>query len=362
MVLARGFDGPRPARPGETAEVYRLIQGIFGNPHFSMLPEYPHLYGDMEAHLDWCHVITHRGRIVSHTGIYPLRFVAGPRSVMVGGIGAVATEPAYRGKGMMSAFLDYSTRWMRSHGMPVSILWGDRLRYARYGWEPAGLSWGFGINQRSAGALAKFREPVRELEGAGPHLDALFGLHQALPLRVDRDPGEFGLVLGKAGRRIFAAFGGRKPTAFVVASGRREGGGKRPGDWWNIQMMAGSRTGILSIIRWFLAGPGTRGVGGQVPVEWRNYLNDLIDCADHWGGTGLSALGQVKVVDLKGTMSALGAGGLAPAVGGLGLSVTGQARILFGPLPPSALLSPARARKFAGRLPLPFYLWPLDHV
>jgi len=362
MVLSRGFDGPRVAKPGETAEILDLLQRIFGNPGFSMLAEYPHLYGDMESNLDWCHVIAHRGRIVSHTGIYPLKFVAGARSVMVGGIGAVATEPAYRGKGMMSAFLDYSTAWMRGHGMPVSILWGDRLRYARYGWEPAGAAWSFTMNQRSAGALARYREPVREIAEPGPYLDDLHAIHQALPLRVDRTRDEFGLVLRKAGRKVFAAFEGRKPAAFVIAAGRREGKGRRSEEWWNLQLAAGSRKGILSIIRWFLSRPGARGVGGQVPVEWRGYLNDLVDCADHWRGTGIGALGQVKVVDLKETVSALGAGGLVPAVRRLRLPVTRQASLLFGPLPASAHLPPAKARRFAGKLPLPFYLWPCDHV
>src|SRR3990172_4831266 len=139
-ILSPRYEGPRAARPGEGAKVLRFISRIFSGRRmgrgWTMLREYPHLYGDMERHLEWCRVVTHEGRIVSHVGVYPLPFVSFGRRMLAGGIGAVATDPAHRGQGLMAVLLDHPTRYMKHHGMPLSILWGDRTRYARFGWEP----------------------------------------------------------------------------------------------------------------------------------------------------------------------------------------------------------------------------------
>jgi len=62
-----------------------------------------------------------------------------------GGVGAVATAASYRGKAIMSNLLLQAIEFMKTEKYDVSVLWGDRMRYARFGYEPAGrvVEWRF---------------------------------------------------------------------------------------------------------------------------------------------------------------------------------------------------------------------------
>lgn len=105
--------------------------------------EMPHLYADPEV---WrtAHLAFLDGTLVGHVGVYPLllRLPSGGR-LRVGGIGGVACAPEARGQGVMAALLQRTIAAMRTAGHAASILWGDRWRYANYGWEPCGrrLEW-----------------------------------------------------------------------------------------------------------------------------------------------------------------------------------------------------------------------------
>ncbi len=351
------------ARPGEGAEVLRMISGIFPGTRdmgrgWSMLAEYPHLYGDMEARLDTCFVIRHEGRIVSHCGVYPLDFVAGRARVRCGGIGAVATLDAFRGRGMMAALLDYCTDYMRGHGMPVSILWGDRTRYARFGWEPAGEKFEFRINARSVGTLRRFDDRVVELRDPSRRAEELHALHRTVPVRVERSAADFPLMMLKVGRRVFCAVRGRRITAYALA--RYWGEGKRSG--WSVQEIAGASEGVLALYRWFASRPGVDQVHGEVPFAALPYLQTLFGATDFWRSS-IGCLGQIKIVDRPGLLGSFQLGRLDRAVGALRWSGLEQARLLFGPLPPRAILPQGSAlRALDRRLPLPFYLFPSDHV
>jgi len=363
VVLARKFEGPRMARPGEGAEVLRLVSRIFPGyremgPGWTMLREYPHVYGDMEAHPDWCFVVRHEGRIVSHCGVYPLDFVAGDARVTCAGVGAVGTLDEYRGQGMMAALLEYCTEYMRGHGMPVSILWGDRTRYARFGWEPAGAQLSFRIHPRSAEALRRFDERVVEIGDPGPRAAELHALHRQLPVRVERSAKVFPLVMRKHGRRLFAAVRGRRIVAYALVRCR----GGRKDVSWGVEEAAGAAEGVLSLYRWFASRPGTSRVSGVVPVAALPYLRALFGAVDFWSSS-IGCLGQIKVVDRPALLGAYGLKSLDRAIRGLKLNVLEVVRLLFGPLPPRAILPPGRAlAALDRRLPLPFFLWPSDHV
>jgi predicted N-acetyltransferase YhbS len=363
LVLSRRYEGPRMARPGEGREILSLISRVFPGGGdmgrgWTMLREYPHLYGDMEARLDTCFVIRHEGRIVSHCGVYPLEFVAGPSRVLCGGIGAVATLGAYRGQGMMAALLDYCTDYMRHHGMPVSILWGDRTRYARLGWEPAGRQLSFRVYPRTAEALRRFDDRVVELRCPETRAAELHALHRGLPVRVERSTADFPLILRKHGRRVFAAVRGRRIVAYALASSR----GGRTELKWSVEEVAGSAEGVLSLYRWFAARPGCARVSGVVPIAALPYVRALFGAMDFWSSS-IGCLGQIKIVDRAGLLRAFRVPSLDGTVGRLRLNGLEQSRLLFGPLPPRALLPAGRSLAAVDRhLPLPFFLWPTDHV
>jgi len=78
------------------------------------------------------------GRIVSHVQVFPkVVRIAGAR-VWMGGIGGVATDPDYRGRGLASDLLRMATGSMVRRGMETSILFtGIHDFYRKLGWETA---------------------------------------------------------------------------------------------------------------------------------------------------------------------------------------------------------------------------------
>jgi hypothetical protein len=170
----------------------------------------------------------------------------------------------------------------------------------------------------------------------------------------------FPLVMRKANRRVFAAKRGKRITAYALGRpGWRKEKGRRD---WQLEELAGSGEGILSILRWLVRKEDVNWVRGGLPFAHTDYLRPLLRASDGWA-TQVSQLCQIKVVDLDAALDALGARDLKASVRKLKLPVTDQARLLFGPLSPNELVcnGPVR-RRLAGRLPLPFYLWPSDHV
>ncbi len=129
----------RPARQEEYSAWLPLIDQVFfaGKPVFET--EFPHLYLPPERTWSWANVAELDGALVGHIGIYPVQLgLSGGGSISAGGIGAVATADAARGKGVMGAMLEHVLRRMREQGFAISILGGDRWRYANYGWEAVG--------------------------------------------------------------------------------------------------------------------------------------------------------------------------------------------------------------------------------
>ncbi len=325
-----------------------------------MAREYPQLYLHLEHNLHGCHVVTHEGRIVAHTGVYPLEFVIYGRRVLVGGIGAVSTHEKYRGQGLMSVLLHYATDWMRTHGMPLSILWGEHLRYARFGWVGAGGRLTYGFSKRTAKeVLARYDARVVELTALERAAEELHALHRRLPLRVERSAEVFPLMLKKIHRRVFVALQGQRILAYAVARSSKSGKGRVD---WSIEEVVGSGPGILSILRWLVRRPETGWVQGELPLVHRDYLKPLLNASDGWS-TSVKPLGQIKVVDEDGALKAFRASAIQPALRRLRLSPLDRVRLLFGPLTPYLLLPHEAAHnRLAKHLPLPFYLWPTDHV
>jgi len=101
---------------------------------------YPDLYQPTDESMGMNYIIRDGGRIVSLAGIFPLTLRMDQVSLRVAGIGGVATDPAYRGKGYMSSLMGHLKQEVIDRGYPVSWLTGERDRYAHFGWEKAGAT------------------------------------------------------------------------------------------------------------------------------------------------------------------------------------------------------------------------------
>ncbi len=361
MILSRRFEGPRLVRSSETSAVLKFITRIFsGGCPAGMVNEYPQLYRNMGDHLDWSHVVVHDRRVVAHVGVYPLELVTSGRRVMAGGIGAVAVEEKFRSEGLMSALLDHCTGWMHSNGLPLSILWGDHRRYARFGWVASGCRISYGLNRRSAGRmLDRYDLRVREVLDSVRVVEELHALHRRLPMRVERTPEAFAMVLQKDRRHVFVAMRGRRVAAYVLAQLRRTSRGRKE---WLVEDAAGASSGILSILRFLVSRPDTEWIQGETPMTYCDWLAPLLRAAD-CHATSVRPLGQLKLVDEKAVLKSMGVPALGAVMDRLKLGTLERVRFLFGPLSPDLVLpsGPLR-RRLAGKLPLPVYLSPADHV
>ncbi len=101
--------------------------------------------------VDWSGVFTVRdadGAIESLVRIWEMTLVQDGRKLVCGGIGSVSTLKSARGKGAMSALMEHCNAEMKRRGYPLAILWGDRFRYASFGYESGGRGVQFTVDKR----------------------------------------------------------------------------------------------------------------------------------------------------------------------------------------------------------------------
>lgn len=128
----------------------RYVEQAFGHSKGFFERVYPRLYRPTEEAMSWAYVISdENGDIVSHVGLYPIESVVAGVHVSIGGIGAVSTAPRARGKGYMTELLTHVIEEMRRIGYPVSWLGGDRQRYNTFGWEMASPVYDLSFTDRS---------------------------------------------------------------------------------------------------------------------------------------------------------------------------------------------------------------------
>jgi GNAT superfamily N-acetyltransferase len=88
---------------------------------------------------DWFHLTWERERLLCHLEIIERRATVSEEPVLLGGLGGLVTQPEYRGKGLATATLRESVRFMTGelqvgYGL---LLCEERLEpfYRRLGWE-----------------------------------------------------------------------------------------------------------------------------------------------------------------------------------------------------------------------------------
>ena len=124
-------------------ELLDFLLGVFraarpDHPPFEDI--YPDLFLEDDEVLGRHAVIREEGRIVACVGTYLIPAQLGGCQVMTAGVGQVATAPAARGKGYMTALLNHELDRCRAEGAAIAWLGGRRDRYAPFGFDCAGLS------------------------------------------------------------------------------------------------------------------------------------------------------------------------------------------------------------------------------
>lgn len=191
----------------------------------------PHHFEKMLPRLAMPDAMTHHfalkrdGRIRAMLGVYPLETTIDGERFLFSTTGNVATHWRETGKGYMSALLDRAMTELHEIGADASRLGGHRQRYNRYGFEMAGTSISMNLTahnvQGAAFAPLDFRPVAREDTET---LALIRALHMRSAMAVDRgNDDSLYRVLTAWEAQPFAAFDEENRFAGYLAAA--QGGG-----------------------------------------------------------------------------------------------------------------------------------------
>lgn len=146
------------------------------------------------------------GRMAATIGLYPYPLRVGEVIFQTAGVGQVSTLPEARGKGAMSSLL--KAVCLEADRYDFTWLYGDRLRYGRYGWTAGGWTYRFETGRR----YLPSPPPEGEVEYFNPdrHLERLQTGLAHLPQSVVMPDEELRMYLrARSAQKLQGAFWGR---------------------------------------------------------------------------------------------------------------------------------------------------------
>ncbi|HUR29000.1 MAG TPA: GNAT family N-acetyltransferase [Planctomycetota bacterium] len=139
--------------------------------------------------------------------------VVGHERLRVGLIGSVATDPAWRGRGLASRVLEEAENLLAREGCAAALLWADDPEfYARRGYVPAGRELDFVV---PTAALAPITSDATLRALAPDDVAAVHRLYSRHTARCDRTPAETAALLGCPGMTTLVLQRRRDVTAYA---------------------------------------------------------------------------------------------------------------------------------------------------
>ncbi|MFW6059635.1 MAG: GNAT family N-acetyltransferase [Phycisphaeraceae bacterium] len=135
----------QPARE-DFEELLALLERAFGHGPGRFQRLLPSVYQCTDEHMRRHYAVRADGRLVAALGVQPMEWQVGDHVLHVAGIGGVGTDPAWRGKGLMSELLEHTRARLREQAYHLSWLGGRRQRYRHFGWEKAGCQLHFELD------------------------------------------------------------------------------------------------------------------------------------------------------------------------------------------------------------------------
>ncbi len=374
---------PRRASVSDYDDVIAFLNRIFRQ---RMDLQYCHIYKPTRKDMSNNIIVREGGRIVSCVGIFPMTFVCGDVRLSVGGIGGVSTDPRYRGRGLMTKLLNEAISVVGRRGYDISILWGDRLRYNRFGWENAGRQYAFTIDRRHVSLDKATDGEIRPFSSSPGELSEISRLHEEKELRVHRTRGQLASVLN---RSPYETWVWKKDGAFAYMTIRGKTKDRK------LRELGGDLSGLDSLLGFLFKKYQLQSLSGTVPFCRSPYLPFLVERSSEWG---VRFIGMVKILNLQSLLKKF-SGQIQKKCRGLGLkgnltlemkesgqvaslhfgrnvAVTGRknahtlslsdtemVRLIFGTIPPSHALALRKSLSYLDSLsPLDFYVGWLDAV
>jgi len=248
------IEGPRACRQEELDSAIDLADRVFrvgwGS---SMRDDFPLLFA--ESNLDRLRVFSDGGRVVSLVGMVERDILLlGTRHVSCC-IGAVCTEPDYRGQGLATRLLRDAMERALGEGVDIFLISGGRGLYRRLGFVDVGSYWTCEVDR--AALPAKCRYTVRDWRPED--MQELVRLRAAEQVRFVRPPDDFvalvgtGKVLDAPGEfKIVCHRHSGEPVAYLAFQTEGRPGSEQQGDILAVREVAGSRRAALEGLGWLL--------------------------------------------------------------------------------------------------------------
>lgn len=142
------MEGPKRLQAGDYPSLCALEDKVFG-PDFCR--RFPQLFCAQNRENLWA--FRDRGEVVSHVGWLFRWFSLGGCSIRVGMVGCVATDEAYRGRGLAGRLLNAGLDDARAAGVDLVLISGSRGLYHRLGAAEVGRDSEVRVDRAAAGRL-----------------------------------------------------------------------------------------------------------------------------------------------------------------------------------------------------------------
>jgi len=337
----------------------------------------PSIYRPTDEHMSHNYAIKEAGRIRAIVGMFPMDWHVAGRRLRVAGIGGVSTHPESRRRGYFRALMRHCVDRAREEGCHVSWLGGQRQRYRYFGYEKCGFGYRFTFDRPSLRHTFSGEPIVRfePLEG-DERVRRAKELHDRQLVHGERSLDDFPRHLRSWHNAPYAAIGeGGRLVGYLVA--------RNKGDYVTELVAESDDVGLEMVHGW-----GKHIEEGEMSMEapsWNPRFCRLL--ARHCAQLSVVSTGNWNIIDWVAATHALmkvrqSMGHLEDGVatveveghGAIRLQVTGgeatcvaaqdrsdvvcdgptAMRLLFGPLPPGAVLDlPREAGVLESWCPLP---------
>jgi len=211
------FTYPMEVNKSEFSQLLKLVNICFPKDSISggMLARWPHCY--QKNKLENNNIIKKENKIVAHVGCIPQELIIDNSNIHIAGISGVATDPKYRGHGLMKELLRYCITKMKKDKVLFSYLSGDRQRYNYFGWENAGREWVFNITVRSLGSQDKQMDlMIRDFRNNKTDIDIVKSIHEQEKYKIKRDNNLYRLLLNRGGNKVYLISDNKKNWSYLV--------------------------------------------------------------------------------------------------------------------------------------------------
>ncbi|MGN1195263.1 MAG: GNAT family N-acetyltransferase [Acutalibacteraceae bacterium] len=195
-------------------ELLRFENRVFKTSFTKIMPK---IYRDREKCTDSHIVIKDNGKIIAALALYDTKLILGESEIKAVGIGSVAVDKKYRGKGLMKTLLEKADELAIQKGAEIAVLSGYRQRYSRFGFEKCGIHHIFTLSNY----FINHFKPKKKLKFQMPFSSADL-LHQCAKLyslekyRWERKETEFSDIISTWNLDSYAVFDGHRLLGFIV--------------------------------------------------------------------------------------------------------------------------------------------------